>query len=98
VADGFGVVGDALIDAADGVAAATAGLSTRKIADIEPSADHVGHPFLKAALTDFTDRWEIGVTHLLHDGEQFATRLQDTATAYLGVDEQIASVFRRMNG
>jgi hypothetical protein len=74
---GFGVVGEALINAADGVAAATWGLAAHEISGLCPPVKSMGHSGLHAALRDFCDRWNIGVEHLAGDGGQFAARLRD---------------------
>jgi hypothetical protein len=96
--EGFGVVANALIDASDGVTGITEQIKGCKISDLGPNNEHTGHDGLNGAIGEFTSRWQIGVGHLLDDGQEFATRLRDTASAYIGMDEQVASVMRNLAG
>jgi hypothetical protein len=68
---GFTVIQQALIDAADGVSGATYLATTRKISAVDASKAHIGHAALASAWSEFTDRWQIGVSHLIGDGDKF---------------------------
>lgn len=91
---GFEVVAAALTDAAVGVTAATADAKVMPVAALDPGADAVGHGDLADAIGDFCSRWQIGLTALVDDGEQYASRLASAASAYLGTDVLVAAAMQ----
>lgn len=95
---GFQVDPDALLDAAEGVSSATDMLRQKDISSIDPSTAHVGDDDLAHAMSDFTERWQVGVQNMIKDGDEFTQRLKDTYTAYTGVDESVAETIRNLGG
>lgn len=91
---GFSVVADALISASAGVTATLATLRGCPVRLLDPGPAALGDATFAAALTDFCDRWQRGVTALVDDGEQYDNRLRDAASTYIGMDVGLAAVLR----
>ena len=80
--DGFRVDIRALVEAAEGVNGVILDLKDNKVSDIGgPKADY-GNGTLAGTVSDFCNRWEIGVQNLTNDASQVAGRLALSATTY----------------
>jgi hypothetical protein len=82
VSDGFEVDLTSLVRAAEGVNGVITDMTYHKVSDIDGSGADYGDSELASVMSDFCDRWNIGVTNLLKDVQQVATRLTDSADAY----------------
>ena len=100
--DGFEVDLFALHQVAHGMSDTVSGFVGHRVRDGIPAADALAHDGLAGALTEFAERWERGIDVLRADGEQFRTRIADTADAYEQADQQAAGLFaailRRLDG
>jgi hypothetical protein len=100
--DGFEVDLSALRQVARGMSDTVSGFGGQRVRDGMPAAEALAHDGLAAALGDFAERWERGIDVLRADGEQFGTRIADTADAYEQADHQAAGLFaailRRLDG
>ena len=61
MSDGFSVYLDALRRAAEGVTDTLDAMATRKVSDIDAAKSGFGHDGLADTVSDFCDRWNIGV-------------------------------------
>jgi hypothetical protein len=99
---GFEVDLFALRQVGRGMSDTVSGFGGHRVRDGMPSAEALAHDGLADALEEFAERWERGIEVLRADGEQFGTRIADTADAYEQADEQAAGLFaailRRLDG
>lgn len=84
---------DALTAAAVGVDDAIAAAADQRVEDLDVDGSAFGHEGLAETTKDFGDRWQRGVDNLLRDGEELATRLQDSASTYLNTEHVNADGF-----
>jgi hypothetical protein len=82
IVDGYHVDLTALIEAADGIVGTLEAVNVKKVNDIDAAKSSFGHDDLAGTVSDFCDRWQIGVEHLNNDSAQFAGRLVHSANAY----------------
>ncbi len=82
MADGFRVDLKALLDAAEGVVGTVEAIDAQKVSDIDCAESAFGHDQLGGTVSDFCDRWQIGVGHLAKDGQEVAGRLVHSAQGY----------------
>jgi hypothetical protein len=82
MADGFSVDLDALQNAAEGVTDTLNAMATRRVKDVDAAKSAFGHDKLGGTVGDFCERWDIGVSHLIKDGQEFAGRLVDCLDTY----------------
>ena len=84
--DGFRVDLGALEDAAAGINSTLYRLQNKKVSDVDGRHEGYGHGHLADVVSDFCDRWEIGVEHLAKDGQAIADQLSKSVQAYLRMD------------
>ncbi|MEV7732413.1 MULTISPECIES: hypothetical protein [unclassified Streptomyces] len=89
MADGFSVDLDALRKAASGISTTLDAMATKKVSDIDAPKDAFGHDELAGAVVDFTDRWNIGVSHLATDGAEVSDRLNHCVQSYEAAEQHI---------
>lgn len=89
MADGFSVDLDALRKAATGISTTLDAMATKKVSDIDAPRDAFGHDALASAVSDFCDRWNIGVSHLASDGSQVTDRLNHCVQSYEAAERHI---------
>lgn len=58
----------------------------KDVEDLVPSRDDLGSDVVRAAVEEFTSRWEEGVNNLCHDVEEMAGRLGKIAMNYYEAD------------
>jgi hypothetical protein len=85
--DGKWVPGRARGAAADGVTETLNQLATKKVSDIDAKKADFGDDDLGETVSDFCDRWELGVEHLAKDVQEIATRLNASVEAYLRTEQ-----------
>lgn len=86
---GFRVDLGALEQAAEGVSGTLREASRQKISDIDRDEAAIGHDRLAETVTDFCDRWQLGVENLAKDGKEIAGRLGDSVRAYAAVERKV---------
>ena len=86
MADGFQVDLGALEDAAEGITVTLNQLRAAKVDQLDGDRSAYGHDHLAGTISDFCDRWEIGVEHLATDGQEVALRLSHSVQAYMRAD------------
>jgi hypothetical protein len=86
--DGFKVDLGALQKAAEGVTDTLNALATKKVSDIDAKESAFGHDKLGGTVSDFCERWQIGVEHLAKDGQEVADRLNASVNAYTNVERR----------
>ncbi|TCO62992.1 hypothetical protein [Actinocrispum wychmicini] len=84
--EGFSVDLAALQQAAEGVTDTLNTLATKKVSDIDADKSAFGHDKLGGTVSDFCERWQIGVEHLAKDGQEVADRLNMSVNAYTHVE------------
>lgn len=89
MAGGFYVDFNALREAADGVTETLDAMATKKVSDIDAPKAAFGHDGLADVVSDFCDRWEIGVEHLTKDGSEIADRLNLSVAGYERAEKTI---------
>lgn len=89
MADGFEVDLGALEQASQGVNDMLVELQHKKVKDIDGAKSAYGHDKLAGTVSDFCDRWEIGVEHLSKDATEIADRLAMSVKAYLQTDRNL---------
>lgn len=89
VADGFRVNLGALEQASAGINDTLTQLSERKVNDVDCARSAFGHDDLADTVSDFCDRWEIGVQHLGKDAKQIQGGLDSCVRAYVGTDSKL---------
>lgn len=82
----FAVDPTLLATAASRIDQAVATAQADDIGDLMPSASAVASPELTAALAEFADRWDRGVTVLVRDTAEIAARLAAVAQTYAEFD------------
>lgn len=87
MADGFHVDLAALKDATEGINGTTDQVSRRKVSDIDCDPEAIGHGRLADTITDFCDRWALGVENLANDAKEVSGRLTDCVKSYEEVDQ-----------
>jgi hypothetical protein len=94
--DGFSVDLAALQKAAEGVTDTLNALATKKVSDIDAQKSAFGHDKLGGTVSDFCERWQIGVEHLAKDGQEVADRLNASVNAYAHVERKTHAGFHGM--
>ncbi|MDY0809787.1 hypothetical protein [Kitasatospora purpeofusca] len=89
MADEFKVDLAALEKAASGITGTLVKLRFRKVSDLDPRKEEIGHSHLADVLESFCTRWEIGVENLAKDVAQVSQRLNASAKAYREIDGHI---------
>lgn len=84
--DGFAVDLAALRNAAEGVTDVLDAMATKKVSDIDADKSAFGHDGLAGTVSDFCDRWNIGVEHMAKDGQEVVGRLNACVQAYTHVE------------
>ncbi|WP_035847292.1 hypothetical protein [Kitasatospora azatica] len=87
--DGFKVDLGALESAAEGINATLNDLQTKKVSDIGGKDSDFGHGDLADTVSDFCDRWELGVENLAKDAQVVSGRLNKSVEAYLATDKSL---------
>jgi hypothetical protein len=82
VSGGFRVDLGALTNASQGIDGVLYDMSNNKISDIKVDKTVVGHDRLASSISDFCDRWDLGVNNLAKDGRAVADRLRSNVDAY----------------
>lgn len=86
---GFRVDLHALRSAASGIEDTVDEMATKRVKDLDPSKSDFGHDALAGTVSDFCERWDIGVGHLAEDAKAIAVSLRSAATIYENTDEAI---------
>lgn len=94
--EGFSVDLAALQQAAEGVTDTLNTLATKKVSDIDADRSAFGHDKLGGTVSDFCERWQIGVEHLAKDGQEVADRLNMSVNAYAHVERDTHATFNGM--
>ncbi|MEV6971899.1 hypothetical protein [Kitasatospora sp. NPDC093806] len=89
MAEGFKVDLAALEKAASGITGTLTKLRFRKVSDLDPRKEEIGHGHLADVLENFCTRWEIGVENLAKDAAQVSQRLNASVKAYREIDGQL---------
>lgn len=87
MADGFRVDLTALTQAAQGITDTLDTLSTQKVSDIDSGKDALGHDRLADTLSDFCQRWQVGVQNLGKDAQAVAGQLTESVVAYQKIEQ-----------
>ncbi|TDP98087.1 hypothetical protein [Labedaea rhizosphaerae] len=87
--DGFSVDLGALENAASGVNSTLYELQKKKVKDIDADEGDYGEGDLGGTVSDFCERWELGVENLAKDGQEIAGRLSKSVQQYLLVDKNL---------
>ncbi|WP_035846712.1 WXG100 family type VII secretion target [Kitasatospora azatica] len=90
MAEGFRVDLGALDNASSGIDDTLAKLQFKKVSDLDPKKDDIGHGHLADVLETFCTRWELGVENLAKDAQTVSKRLDASVKAYREVDGRIA--------
>lgn len=89
--DGFQVDLNALVAAANGVNGVINDLQNNKVSDIGGHDTDYGDDDLAGTMSDFCERWEIGVEHLTNDAKEVAQRLALSAVAYAKAEKTVVA-------
>jgi len=89
MSEGFSVDLEALRRAAEGVTDTLDAMATKKVSDIDATKSAFGHDKLAGTVSDFCDRWNIGVEHLAKDGQEVVDRLNASVAAYSHVERVV---------
>ena len=84
--EGFRVDLHGLEEASKGVSDTVQAVRKDRIADLDTGVEF-GHDRLARTVTDFGDRWDLGVAHLVKDGSEIAARLVHCVQVYRQTDE-----------
>jgi hypothetical protein len=87
--DGFSVDLGALENAASGVNTTLYQLQQKKVEDIDADEGDYGEGDLGGTVSDFCERWELGVENLAKDGQEIAGRLSKSVQQYLLIDKHL---------
>jgi hypothetical protein len=87
MAEGFRVDLTALTQAAEGVTGTLDALDARQVSDIDGDKGVMGHDHLAETLSDFCDRWQLGVQNLAKDAQAIAGQLTESVVAYQKVEQ-----------
>lgn len=93
MADGFRVDLGALRRAASGIRDTMDQMATKKVADIDPPTQDMGHDQLGGTTEDFCERWQLGVENLTKDMGTLVDGLDYCIQAYDNTDEGIAASY-----
>jgi hypothetical protein len=93
VGSGFRVDLSALTAASQGIDGVLYDIGNNKVSDIEVDPPTVGHDRLASSISDFCDRWNLGVNNLAKDGQAVADRLNSSVEAYDRTEKAITGVF-----
>ncbi|MGH8869770.1 MAG: hypothetical protein ACRDYU_17475 [Actinomycetes bacterium] len=75
-------------EAAKGMADTIQLFKDQDVEDLVPTEDDVGHEAVWGAVSEFKDRWELGMNNLVEDVEEMAGRLGKIAMNYAEFDEE----------
>ena len=89
MAEGFSVDLGALENAASGVNSTLYELQKKKVKDIDADEGDYGEGDLGGTVSDFCERWELGVENLAKDGQEIADRLSKSVQQYLLIDKNL---------
>jgi hypothetical protein len=92
--DGFRVDLGALEDAAAGINMTLEDLRQARVDSLDGASGDYGNDHLANTVKDFCDRWEIGIEHLVTDGQEVATRLSQSVQDYRRSDSAAAGRMR----
>ncbi len=87
MAGGFRVDLTALTQAAQGITDTLDTLATQKVSDIDGNHGALGHDRLADTVSDFCERWQVGVQNLGKDAQGVAEQLTNSVVAYQKVEE-----------
>jgi hypothetical protein len=90
---GFRVDLGALTDASQGIDGVLYDVGNNKVSDIKVDKSAVGHDRLASSISDFCDRWDLGLNNLAKDGEEVADRLRANVQAYDQTEKAITGTF-----
>ncbi len=76
MADGFKVDLGALESAASGITETLAKLQFKKVSDLDPRKEDIGHAHLADVLEKFCTRWELGVENLAKDARTVSPAIE----------------------
>lgn len=79
---GFSVDLGALEEAAQGINATLTQIGQGKVGDYDADKADFGNDDLAGTVSDFSDRWQIGVQNLAKDAGAIAQQLTNNVTAY----------------
>lgn len=100
--DGFRVDLTALDHAAQGVRETIDAMNRKPVEDLDCPAEAFGHQRLATTVSEYCDRWEIGVSNLAEDAEEVSGRLDQCVQDYRRTDEaaraHLAGVIARASG
>jgi hypothetical protein len=91
---GFRVDLGALTNASQGIEGVLYDVSNNQVSDIKVDSSDVGHDRLASSLSDFCDRWTLGVNNLAKDGQTVADRLQANVAAYDKAEHAVTGMFQ----
>ncbi|WP_406689347.1 hypothetical protein REH65_25040 [Saccharopolyspora sp. ID03-671] len=86
MSEGFRVDLHALEEASKGVSDTVQAARKDRVADLDTGVEF-GHERLAGTVTDFCDRWDLGVAHLVTDGSEVGGRLVHCVQVYRQTDE-----------
>jgi hypothetical protein len=91
--DGFMVDLRALRRAAAGVNGTLDEVRRQQVKDIPHDSSTIGNNDFAGTISDFLDRWQLGVGNLATDGQQIAGRLTTNVNAYIQVEQGLTGQF-----
>lgn len=91
---GFRVDLGALTSASQGIDGVLYDVANNQVSDIKVDSSAVGHDRLAGSISDFCDRWTLGVTNLAKDGQAVADRLRANVSAYDQAEHAITGMFQ----
>jgi hypothetical protein len=94
MAAGFRVDLSALHQAVSGINDTLDEVLTHDVAAVNCAGAAYGHDDLADVMTDFCDRWQIGLTNLATDVQEVAARLDDNLQAYQQADADVSGMFQ----
>jgi len=91
---GFRVDLGALTNASQGIDGVLYDVSNNEVSEIKVDKSAVGHDRLASSISDFCDRWDLGVNNLAKDGQAVADRLRACVAAYDKAEHAITGTFQ----
>lgn len=91
---GFSVDLTALGQAVSGINQTLDEVATHDVSAVNCSSSAYGHDALASTMTDFCDRWQLGVTNLAKDAQAIAGQLNNNLQAYEEADTKLSQVFQ----
>jgi hypothetical protein len=88
--DGYQVDLHALDQGVAGVNGTLDEVSQQPVSAVPDDESAIGHSGLASTLSDFLNRWELGVQPLGHDRQQIAARLTANVNDYAAVEHGVA--------